>query len=90
MIRGFVAQAPVAGYLIVLLCCLSISPLRADGTEAQHQDWARKFHTPGGTINREAIDGPPSMRMEVDIQRLLRCEVYRQHLGADAPPLDGC
>ncbi len=78
------------GFLALLLSVGSIGAWTADATEAQHQDWARKFQTPGGTTNREAVDGPADMRTEVDIRSLLRCEIYQYHVRAKSPPLDGC
>ena len=78
------------GLLALLLGVGSIGAWTADATEAQHQDWARKFQTPGGTTNHEIVDAPGDMRMEVDIRRLLRCEIHQYHVGAKSSPLDGC
>jgi hypothetical protein len=77
-------------FLALLLGVGSIAAWTADATEAQHQDWARKFQTPAGTTNGEAMEAPVDMRTEVDIRRLLRCEIYQQYVKAKSPPLDGC
>jgi hypothetical protein len=36
------------------------------------------------------MEAPVDMRTEVDIRRLLRCEIYQQYVKAKSPPLDGC
>jgi hypothetical protein len=77
------------GFLALLLGVGSIGAWAADATEAQHQDWTRKFRTPGGTTNREAVEGPADMRTEVDIRRFLRCQIYRHHVTTKSP-LDEC
>lgn len=85
-----VSNVTMAIVLAALGGILAAHPSRADGTEFQHQDWGRKFHTPGGSTKGGAIEEVADMRMEVDVQRPLRCETHRQHVGADMPPLDGC
>ena len=87
MIMGISSRASLVA---LVLGVGSIGAWTADATEAQHRDWVRKFETPAGTINGEAVDGPAAMRTEVDIRSLLRCEIYQYHIGAKSPPLDGC